>query len=126
MDGKVRGMYEQYQKMWMDFVEALIQFMSECGQKYKAGTLWVICLCINKMYIMKKGVNLNMWSRLCALMKDMAEKYVAQKACTFSPEQVHYIICEWSESFDPRLRMGAVHIMLSYYRSLCMSDADKK
>ena len=135
MDGKVRGMYERYQKLWKDFVnkhgcdmmsdDAMIAFMSENAQKYKAGTLWVIYSCINKMYIMDKGVNLNTWPRLRALMKTMTEKYVAKKANTFSPEQVDEIICNWSESFDPRLRMGAVHIMLSYYGLLRMGDAMK-
>ena len=65
--------------------QALIEFMSECGHKYKAGTLLVIYSFINKMHIMDKGVNLNTWPRLRAVMKDMIEKFVAKKANTFTP-----------------------------------------
>ena len=55
----------------------------------------------------------------------MTDKYVTRKAATFSPEQVHEAIVRLSESNNPRQRLGAMHILLSYYGLLRMNDVLK-
>ena len=136
MNTKVRRMYTTYQNKYITFMrrnkctdylddEAMVAFLEECSNVYAPTTLWVIYSCVNKMFILNWKENLNNWPRVRDYMKAKTLMYVAKKAATFTAEEIDDALTHYTLSDDHHDRLAAMHIILSYFGLLRLSDVLK-
>ena len=132
---KVNAMYARWQKKWFDFVKKnkvddifndlnMVAFFDEL-LNYQPSTLWVAYSCINSWYKLNHNLNLNTWGRLREYLKNRTKDCIANKAATFSNEEIDKAVLMYFSSGDERDLLKSVTILLAYYGLLRMADLMK-
>ena len=125
-------MYARWQKKWFGFMKkhnvkdvsddmAMITFFNELSN-YQPSTLWVVYSYITSYYKMNHKINLNTLRRLREYLKNRTKDYIANKAATFSNNEIDKAFLMYFSLGGDRDLLKSLTIIVAYYELLGMSD----
>lgn len=89
----------QNEKKTTSFSEStLLVYFSELSAKYKSSTLWTYYSMLRSMITLHKGINLEEYKKLRALLKRKSEGFQPKKAKTFSSEDINNFLTKASDN----------------------------